>query len=473
MAPVSRRTVLAALAAAPALAAVGCGGGGGAPSGGRWRPDHRALRPWTGRPNTNHTGLFVAMQQGWFADAGLDVEILPYNNDLARHARRRPATPSSASASRTPPRSRRLRARTSSPCWRCCSTGRPPSGCGPTGPTCVARGPRRQDLRRVRRRRRGAELQTVIRNDGGTGDFNTVTLGTSAYEALYAGQVDFTIPFLAWEGIEAQQRHPDEDFTYADYGFPDAYCDRGHRQRGPGCTPPRAAAAFVQALQRGYQFARRPPGPRREAADRRQPGRLHRRELVTQSQDMLAAALHEGRRGPGRHRRPCARGRASPASSTTRAARGPRREAAHRRAGLLDLFTDAGSVDGARTCATRRESPSRRVRWTGAVPAAAALLRRRAGRRSSVAWQVAVDVSGVRPQVLPSPLRVVEQGWASATTIWPAPCRRCRSRLVGFAVSLAMAGRSRSPSTSCRGCGGHWCRCSWRRRRCRSSRSPR
>ena len=29
---------------------------------------------WT--PNTNHTGLYVAMEKGWFAEAGLDVEIV-------------------------------------------------------------------------------------------------------------------------------------------------------------------------------------------------------------------------------------------------------------------------------------------------------------------------------------------------------------------------------------------------------------
>ncbi|SUE18034.1 ABC transporter substrate-binding protein [Prescottella equi] len=33
---------------------------------------------WT--PNTNHTGLYVALQEGYFADAGLNVEVLPYNN---------------------------------------------------------------------------------------------------------------------------------------------------------------------------------------------------------------------------------------------------------------------------------------------------------------------------------------------------------------------------------------------------------
>ena len=33
---------------------------------------------WT--PNTNHTGLYVAMKEGYFADAGIDVEILPYSD---------------------------------------------------------------------------------------------------------------------------------------------------------------------------------------------------------------------------------------------------------------------------------------------------------------------------------------------------------------------------------------------------------
>ena len=68
------------------------------------------------------------------------------------------------------------------------------------------------------------KMQAVIRAAGGKGDFKTVVLGTSAYEALYAGQVDFTEPFLAWEGIEAQLRNePLKTFAYTDYGFPDAY----------------------------------------------------------------------------------------------------------------------------------------------------------------------------------------------------------------------------------------------------------
>ena len=62
-----------------ALLLTGCAGGrrrdGGA-DGGR-RPTVRIALDWT--PNTNHTGLYVAQQLGWFADAGLDVQFLPYN----------------------------------------------------------------------------------------------------------------------------------------------------------------------------------------------------------------------------------------------------------------------------------------------------------------------------------------------------------------------------------------------------------
>jgi ABC-type nitrate/sulfonate/bicarbonate transport system substrate-binding protein len=99
------------------------------------------------------------------------------------------------------------------------------------------------------------KMQAVIRDAGGTGTFNSVVLGTAAYEALYAGQVDFTEPFVAWEGIEAQLRgQPLKTFSYTDYGFPDAY-----NVILIGNTPwlqahPDVARKFVQAAQRGYQL---------------------------------------------------------------------------------------------------------------------------------------------------------------------------------------------------------------------------
>ena len=31
-------------------------------------------------PNTNHTGIYVALQKGWYKDAGIDLQILPYSD---------------------------------------------------------------------------------------------------------------------------------------------------------------------------------------------------------------------------------------------------------------------------------------------------------------------------------------------------------------------------------------------------------
>ncbi|MGI5130138.1 ABC transporter permease [Pseudonocardia sp. CA-107938] len=55
-----------------------------------------------------------------------------------------------------------------------------------------------------------------------------------------------------------------------------------------------------------------------------------------------------------------------------------------------------------------------------------------------VAWQVYVDVSGIRPQVLPSPLRVVQQGWAAREQLWANTVPTLQVTVVGFAVSLVL-----------------------------------
>ncbi|MFC4377681.1 ABC transporter permease [Nocardia halotolerans] len=56
-----------------------------------------------------------------------------------------------------------------------------------------------------------------------------------------------------------------------------------------------------------------------------------------------------------------------------------------------------------------------------------------------VIWQVYVAISGVRPQVLPSPLRVVQQGWAHRDEISTHAAATLQVTLIGFAVSLSLA----------------------------------
>ncbi|WP_336082757.1 ABC transporter permease [Nocardia sp. SSK8] len=56
-----------------------------------------------------------------------------------------------------------------------------------------------------------------------------------------------------------------------------------------------------------------------------------------------------------------------------------------------------------------------------------------------VLWQVYVTTSGIRPQVLPSPMRVLEQGWAHRDDIATHAAATLQVTLLGFAVSLTLA----------------------------------
>jgi ABC-type nitrate/sulfonate/bicarbonate transport system substrate-binding protein len=247
----------------------------------------RIALDWT--PNTNHTGLYVAQQEGWFREAGLDVEFLPYNStspdtlvgsgaaefgvsfqDSFTYSKAAGADITSVMAIlqhwATEVAVKADRADITSPKDL---DGKTYGGFGGPGEE--------------------PKMRQVIRDAGGTGEFQTVTLGTSAYEALYAGQVDFTEPFVAWEGIEAQLRNePLKTFRYTDYGFPDAY-----NVLLIGNSPwlqahPDQARAFVQAAQRGYQLAADDPARAAQLLQDANPGTFTEPELVTRSQDMLA-----------------------------------------------------------------------------------------------------------------------------------------------------------------------------------------
>ena len=53
-----------------------------------------------------------------------------------------------------------------------------------------------------------ALISAIIEEAGGEGRFETVTLGTSAYEALANGRVDFTLEVSTWEGRQRRARRP-------------------------------------------------------------------------------------------------------------------------------------------------------------------------------------------------------------------------------------------------------------------------
>jgi ABC-type nitrate/sulfonate/bicarbonate transport system substrate-binding protein len=256
---VAAAPIRSALLLVVTLLLAGCGGGsapGGAPAGGASaageRTPIRIALDWT--PNTNHTGLYVAQQEGWFDQAGLDVEFVPYNNTP-------PDTLVGSGAAEF------------GISFQDSFTYAKASGVDAVSVMAIAQHWTSQIAVRADRADItspkdldgkiyggfGAayevpKMQAVIKDAGGTGQFQNVVLGTAAYEALYAGQVDFTEPFVTWEAIEAQLRgQPLKTFDYTDYGFPDSYnvlligtargCRRTRTRPGRSCRPCSAATS--------------------------------------------------------------------------------------------------------------------------------------------------------------------------------------------------------------------------------------
>jgi ABC-type nitrate/sulfonate/bicarbonate transport system substrate-binding protein len=208
---------------------------------------------WT--PNTNHTGIYVAEANGWYDEAGVDLEILPY-------------------ASTTP---EALIAAGQAECgisFQDALTFAAAAGAPIISVMAILQHTAQEiavlassDITRPKdldgRTYAGfgypneePTLESVIKADGGTGTFETVTLDTAAYDALYAKRADFVITFAAWEGIEAKERGIElRTFKFGDYGFPDFYqvvlaCDSRWL-----ASHPDLARAFVGATVRGFELA--------------------------------------------------------------------------------------------------------------------------------------------------------------------------------------------------------------------------
>ncbi|MBZ9759220.1 ABC transporter substrate-binding protein [Mesorhizobium sp. ESP6-5] len=214
---------------------------------------------WT--VNTNHIGLFVARDKGFYGEAGIEVDILPYsdtgagtlvanhvadfgiNGTISLFTQKTAGADLKGVYAVVQSETGRLvfnaaRSEIKSPKDL---DGLTYGGFGSAWETAL--------------------ISTIIRHDGGKGDFETVTLGTSAYEALANGSVDFTLEVSTWEGVEAELRDVKQrSFVYADHGVPDEHTTLISSSEAYLQANPELSSSFVQATRRGYQFAVDHPG---------------------------------------------------------------------------------------------------------------------------------------------------------------------------------------------------------------------
>lgn len=286
---------LAALVAALGIIVAACGSGGGrsgAAAGGSGAPLTTVTLALDWTPNTNHTGFYVADTLGYYRQAGIRIRILPYGSaspdslvaagkadfgisfqDIVAYdkAANQPVTSVLAILQHM---ASVIAVRASSGITR----------------------PRQLDGKIYAGFGSPAEvpsLQSVIRKDGGTGTFRTVTLNTSAYDALYSGRADFAIPLVTWEVIEAGLLHkPLRTFRFQDYGFPDRYEVVLIGGNSFLAKHPDLAKRFVQASAKGFDYATAHPDAAAQILIKDNPGAFNNPTLVTRSAELLAKSYY-------------------------------------------------------------------------------------------------------------------------------------------------------------------------------------
>lgn len=210
--------------------------------------------------NTNHIGLIVAREKGYYADAGLEVDILPYS-DTASTALLAAGAVDFAYMTALGFMSAKAGGADITALWvtmqreagRLVYNSNNPDITRPAdleGKTYAGFGSAWED----------ALISTMIENDGGTAEYDTVTLGTGAYEALATGAVDFTLEVATWEGVNSALLGRDQShFIYSDYGVPEPQGGYIGAQTDMLQSAPETVDAFMEATAKGYGWAAENP----------------------------------------------------------------------------------------------------------------------------------------------------------------------------------------------------------------------
>ena len=242
---------------------------------------------WT--PNTNHIGVYVAQQLGYYKDQGLTVKLLPYASTSPETLVSNGDAQFGFSYSNGIAFARaagldvvQVFANISKQQYLLAYRADDPSIKAPKdldGKTYAGFGTPSEE----------SEVATVIKADGGAGDFKKVVLDTAAYDAVYNGRADFTISASTWEGVEAEVLgKPMKYFNPADYGYPDSYSSTIVSSNAWLTANPDVAKRFLAATQQGYQYAADHPDEAAQLLLDANPQTLKNPAVVKQSAELLA-----------------------------------------------------------------------------------------------------------------------------------------------------------------------------------------
>lgn len=218
---------------------------------------------WT--PNTNHTGIYVAQAKGWYREQGIDLQILPFaegttTETLVSNGKADFGISFEESVVTS-------RAAGQDVISIAAVIGTNTSALVTLKNSGLDR-PRELDGKRYAGYGAPFEapvISSVIKADGGKGEFKSVTANLYAYDAVKAGQADFVWIFMGWDGIAAKRAGvPLNSFYIKDYGVPDYYTPVIITSNKRIQSDPDTVRRFMAATARGYEWAIEHPS---EAAD--------------------------------------------------------------------------------------------------------------------------------------------------------------------------------------------------------------
>ena len=208
-------------------------------------------------PDTNHIGVYVAKNKGYFKQAGLDVDIVAVaqagaeqavNNGQADFALSNMTNVGMYTTKGAKIKQVMQVQQKPSAIW--CSLASNKDIKSPKdfdGKTFATFGSNESD----------AVIRRMIQTDGGKGTFDKVTVGTSTFQTLSSKKADFGGFYATWEGVQADMYGPKLNcFTEPDYGVPGNADTIGVITSDKTISSnPGLVKKFVQATKKGYEYA--------------------------------------------------------------------------------------------------------------------------------------------------------------------------------------------------------------------------
>ncbi len=210
---------------------------------------------WT--PNTNHTGIYVALKNGWYLDQGIDLKLLPYSSNVSPDVL---VSSGKADVGISSTESIVADAAVNQPVVSIAAIMQHNTSALVTLKSSGITRPGQLDGKIYGGF--GAPYESgvvgeIIKHDGGQGKFKNVTLDVDAMQALQSKRVDFAWVFEGWEVIQAQRQgtqlnvFPITDYGVADYYTPNIISSPTEIQQKPDLL-----RRFMAATQKGYDYAR-------------------------------------------------------------------------------------------------------------------------------------------------------------------------------------------------------------------------